>query len=156
MYINNSSKLVQFDSSIVLCFNYKGMLEDDVKKFNLLIEDVGRKIEETEKVLAEKERVVEAKELENRRVCEENEELRRTVEAQPVNARDVERMKRELQALERDTGEAELARNAWEDKSWELDSSLAHKFKDLEALALDCNQELRRFFSHHLHWLLTV
>ncbi|MED6148736.1 hypothetical protein PIB30_055692 [Stylosanthes scabra] len=122
----------------------QGMLEDDVKKFNLLIEDVGRKIEEMEKVLAEKEKVLEAKEQENRRVWEENEELRRTVEAQPVNARDVERMKRELQALERDIGEAELARNAWEDRSWELETSLSHKFKDLEALALDCNQELRR------------
>ncbi|MED6157428.1 hypothetical protein PIB30_023000 [Stylosanthes scabra] len=122
----------------------KAMLDDDVKKFNLLIEDVGRKIEEMEKVLAEKEKVLEAKEQENRRVCEENEELRRTVEAQPVNVRDVERMKRELQALERDIGEAELARNAWEDKSWELETSLSHKFKDLEALALDCNQELKR------------
>ncbi|KAL1289670.1 hypothetical protein HN51_058077 [Arachis hypogaea] len=122
----------------------KGMLEDDVKKFNLLIEDVGRKIEEMEKVLAEKEKVLEAKEQENRRVCEENKELRRTVEAQPVNVRDVERMKRELQALEREIQEGELARNVWEDKFWELENNLSHKFKELEVLALDCNQELRR------------
>ncbi|XP_052112053.1 kinetochore protein NDC80 homolog [Arachis duranensis] len=120
------------------------MLEDDVKKFNLLIEDVGRKIEEMVKVLAEKEKVLEAKERENHRVCEENRELRRMVEAQPVNARDVERMKRELQALEREIEVGELARNVWEDKSQELENSLSHEFKDLEALALDCNQELRR------------
>ncbi|KAL1288745.1 hypothetical protein AAHE18_20G006300 [Arachis hypogaea] len=122
----------------------KGMLEEDVKKFSLLIEDVGRMIEEMVKVLAEKEKVLEAKERENHRVCEENKELRRTVEAQPVNARDVERMKRELQALERGIEEGELARNVWEDKSRELENSLSHKFKDLEVLALDCNQELRR------------
>ncbi|KAL1336315.1 hypothetical protein HN51_030704 [Arachis hypogaea] len=122
----------------------KGMLEEDVKKFNFLIEDVGRKIEEMQKVLAEKEKVLEAKEQENRRVCEENKELKRTVEAQPVNARDVERMKRELQALEREIQEGELARNVWEDKFWEMENNLSHKFKELEVLALDCNQELRR------------
>jgi hypothetical protein len=56
-------------------------------------------------------------------------------------------MKKELQAAERDAGEAELARNAWEEKCWEVDSTIAHKIKDLEALSIDCNQALKRFFS---------
>ncbi|KAK7246825.1 hypothetical protein RIF29_41695 [Crotalaria pallida] len=122
----------------------KALLEEDVGKFHSIIEKLRKPIEETRKAIAEKEKEVEAKVEENRRIVEENEELKRRVEAQTFNARDVERMKRELQAVERDIGEAELARNAWEDKSWEIDNSLGHKFKDLEALAMDCNQALKR------------
>lgn len=93
----------------------KAMLEDDVKKFHKMIEELSLRIEQAERVLAEKEKQVEAKQAENEKICEENEELKRRVEAQSFNARDVERMKRELQAVERDTAEAELARNALEE-----------------------------------------
>ncbi|XP_061337167.1 kinetochore protein NDC80 homolog [Gastrolobium bilobum] len=121
-----------------------GLLEDDVNKFHMIIEELGSRIQQGEKVLVEKEKQLEVKMEENARICEENEELKRRVELQTFNARDVERMKRELQAVERDIGEAELARNAWEDKCWELDTNLDHKFKDLQALAMDCNQALKR------------
>ncbi|KAJ9691411.1 hypothetical protein PVL29_013558 [Vitis rotundifolia] len=53
-------------------------------------------------------------------------------------------MKRELQAVERDITEAEVARNGWEEKSWDLDTTIGHKFKELEALSIECNQALRR------------
>ena len=55
---------------------------------------------------------------------------------QTFNARDAERMKRELQAVERDITEAEVARNGWEEKSWDLDTTIGHKFKELEALSI--------------------
>ncbi|CAJ1963608.1 unnamed protein product [Sphenostylis stenocarpa] len=122
----------------------KAILENDEKKFHKMIDELSSRIEQAEKVVAEKEKQVEAKEAESERICEENEELKRRVEAQTFNARDVDRMKRELQAVERDIAEAELARNAWEEKAWDLDTTISHKINDLEALALDCNQALRR------------
>lgn len=122
----------------------KSLLEDDVNKFHKIIDEFASRIEAAEKVMEEKERQLEAKVAEKERISEENEELRRRVELQTFNARDVERMRRELQAAERDTGEAELARNTWEEKCWELDNTLSHKFKDIEALAMDCNQSLKR------------
>jgi len=125
----------------------KGMLEGDVNKFHKIIEEFESRIEPLERVLVEKEKQLEAKVVESERIVKENEELKRKVELQTFNARDVERMKRELQATERDAGEAELARNPWEEKCWDVDSTLAHKIKDLEALSIDCNQALRRFFS---------
>ena len=67
---------------------------------------------------------------------------------QTFNARDAERMKRELQAVERDITEAEVARNGWEEKSWDVDTTIGHKFKELEALSIECNQALRRFSFH--------
>ena len=49
-----------------------------------------------------------------------------------------------LQAVERDIAEAELARNTWEEKCWDLDTKIGHQFKELEALAMECNQAMRR------------
>ncbi|KAF7803656.1 kinetochore protein NDC80-like protein [Senna tora] len=122
----------------------KSMLEEDVNKFHKMIEEFTVRMKEVEKVLSEKEKQLEAKVEENKKINEENEELKKRVELQTFNARDVERMKRELQAVERDIGEAELARNAWEEKSWDIDTTLQHKFKDLEAQALDSNHAIRR------------
>lgn len=122
----------------------KAVLEGDVNKFHKIIEEFGSRIDPLERVLMEKEKQLEAKVVENERIVEENEELKSKVELQTFNARDVDRMKKELQAAERDASEAELARNAWEEKCWEVDSTLAHKIKDLEALSIDCNLALRR------------
>ncbi|PPS15913.1 hypothetical protein GOBAR_AA04647 [Gossypium barbadense] len=102
----------------------KNVLEEDVKKFHAMIA--------FHLVLGS-------------RICEENEEFKKRVELQTFNARDIERMKREMQAVERDISEAEIARNSWEDKSWDLDSTIGQKFKELVALAMDCNQAIRRF-----------
>ncbi|GLT41941.1 hypothetical protein SLA2020_159670 [Shorea laevis] len=124
--------------------NKKSELEEDVNKFHQIIAEFTRFIGEKERVLDEKEKELSAKEEERRRICEENEELKKRVELQTFNARDVERMKRELQSLERDIGEAEAARNSWEDKSWDLDSTNGQKFKELQALAMECNQSIRR------------
>lgn len=122
----------------------KNVLEEDVKKFHAMITEFTGRIGAMEKVLEEKEKELKAKEEERRQICEENEELKKRVELQTFNARDVERMKREMQAVERDTGEAEAARNSWEDKCWDLDSTIGQKFKELTALAMECNQAIRR------------
>lgn len=122
----------------------KCVLEEDERKFNSLIEQLTGAIAMVDKSLEEKEKEVDAKVLENKKILEENEELKKMVESQTFNARDAERMKRELQAVERDIAEAEIARNAWEEKSWDLDATLGHKLKDLEALSIECNQAMRR------------
>ncbi|KAL5563229.1 hypothetical protein UlMin_032976 [Ulmus minor] len=122
----------------------KKLLEEDAVKFQTAIQMCAEKIAEKEKVLKEKEKELEVKEQNRKRICEENEALKKMVEQQTFNARDVERMRRELQAVERDIGDADLARNSWEEKSWDLDSSFGHKFKELEALAIECNQSNRR------------
>ncbi|XP_048437570.1 kinetochore protein NDC80 homolog [Pyrus x bretschneideri] len=122
----------------------RGLLEGDVVKFNEIIGNLEKSIANLEAVLEGREKELEAKVVDNKRIFQENAELNKRVELQTFNARDVDRMKRELQAVERDIGEAELERNAWEEKAWEIDTMLSHKFKDLEAVAMDCNQAMRR------------
>ncbi|XVF68097.1 hypothetical protein PTKIN_Ptkin10aG0175900 [Pterospermum kingtungense] len=122
----------------------KNVLEEDVKKFHAMITEFTGRIVAMEKVVEEKEKELKAKEEERGRICEENEELKMRVELQTFNARDVERMRREMQAVERDIAEAEVARNSWEDKTWDIDSTINQKFKELHALAMECNQAIRR------------
>ncbi|TYG81253.1 hypothetical protein ES288_D02G284200v1 [Gossypium darwinii] len=122
----------------------KNVLEEDVKKFHAMIAEFTGRVAAMEKVLEEKQKELNVKEEERNRICEENEELKKRVELQTFNARDVERMRREMQAVEKDIVEAEMARNSWEDKSWDLDSAIGQKFKELTALAMECNQAIRR------------
>ncbi|XP_052207044.1 kinetochore protein NDC80 homolog [Diospyros lotus] len=122
----------------------KSVLEEDVKKFHAMIEQLKGHIVTIEKVLEEKEKELEAKVGEDKKICEENDDLRKRIELQGINSRDAERMKRELHAVERDIAEAELARNTWEEKSWDLDATIGHKFKELEALSIECNQAIKR------------
>ncbi|GMJ12652.1 hypothetical protein like AT3G54630 [Hibiscus trionum] len=122
----------------------KSVLEEDVKKFHAMIAEFTGRVAALEKMLEEKQKELNAKEEEMNQICEENEELKKRVELQTFNARDVERMKREMQAVEKDIVEAEVARNSWEDKSWDLDSALGQKFKELTTLAMECNQTIKR------------
>lgn len=124
----------------------KELLEADVGKFHGVIEKLVEKTAQTEKELMVKQKELEEKMRNTDRIHEENEELKKRVELQTFNSRDVERMKRELQAVERDIGEAENARNAWEEKIWDLEAKLGQKYKEVEALAMDCNLAMRRFF----------
>ncbi|KAJ4962165.1 hypothetical protein NE237_022104 [Protea cynaroides] len=124
--------------------NDKSVFEKDIQKFHTIIEEISNGILLMETALKEKEKELETKVREYQRICEENEELKKNIDSQTMNAREAERMKRELQAVERDIAEAEAARNAWEEKSWDLDAALGHKFKELESLSIECNQALRR------------
>ncbi|MCL7037580.1 hypothetical protein MKW94_028423 [Papaver nudicaule] len=122
----------------------KSMLEDDVNKFNAIINGLTSGIETLENGIKEKEKELEVKYQESRRICEENEELKKTIDAQTVNMRDADRMKRELQGVERDIAEAEDAKNTWEEKSWDLDSKISQTLKELVNLSMECNQAIRR------------
>lgn len=125
----------------------RSVLEEDEKKFHAMIAEFTGRIAAVEKVLEEKEKEIRAKEEEKKKISEENEVLKKKVELQTFNARDAERMKRELQAVERDVEESEIARDAWEQKSWELDSKIKNQLNELETLCMECNQALRRFFN---------
>lgn len=122
----------------------KCVLEEDLNKFNAIIGELNTRKEKMEKLVEEKEREIGKKVEEHKRICEENEEFQKRVKQQTINVRDVERMRRELQAVERDIADAESARNEWESKSWDLDSTLGRKFKELEALSMECNQAMKR------------
>ncbi|CAA7046140.1 unnamed protein product [Microthlaspi erraticum] len=97
-----------------------------------------------ERVVKEKEKELIAKEEERHQISEENKDLKKNVEVQSFNVRDVERMKRELQAVERDVAEAESARDGWEQKAWELNSQIRNQFHQIQTLAIEYNQALRR------------
>ncbi|CAN4108057.1 unnamed protein product [Withania somnifera] len=114
--------------------NEKDALEEDVKKFHAMIEQLEGRMVAMEKLFKEKEKALETK----------NEVLKKRVKEQGINARDAERMKREVQALERDIGDIENQRNGWEEKAWNLDSAARNEYKKLEELMLERNQSLRR------------
>ncbi|GMH01277.1 hypothetical protein Nepgr_003116 [Nepenthes gracilis] len=124
--------------------NDKKVLEEDVKKLQEFIGNLTDGIAMMDKALEEKEKELLAKVEENKQICEENEELKRRIDMQGINLRDAERMKRELQAVEREIGAAEAAHSAWEEKCWDLDATISQKFKELETLSIECNQALRR------------
>ncbi|EPS68190.1 hypothetical protein M569_06581, partial [Genlisea aurea] len=120
------------------------VLEEDVSKFHRIIEKLDGQLAEAQKKLDEKDKALEVKVEDRKRICLENDELKKKIEEQGINLRDAERMKRELQALDRDIEETEVARNGWEEKVWELDSQIAHKFNELERSTMDANQAIRR------------
>ncbi|KAI3707869.1 hypothetical protein L2E82_36762 [Cichorium intybus] len=122
----------------------QGMLEKDITKFNELIEQLQAREANVEKLMEEKEKELAIKMEERTRMCEENDELKKKVEEQAINMRDAERMKRELQSVERDIGDAEIERNKWEEKCWDVDSVIGTKLKELQALQIECNQTMKR------------
>ncbi|KAL5787524.1 hypothetical protein ACOSP7_004473 [Xanthoceras sorbifolium] len=135
----------------------KSVLEEDVNKFNAMIAGFDDRIRKMEELVEEKDKEMKEKLEEHKRICEENDELNKRVDLQTFNARDMERMKKELQAVERDIEDAETARNAWEDKCWDLDATLTHKFKELEALSIQCNQAIRRLkLSNDIQYVLNA
>ncbi|CAH8382682.1 unnamed protein product [Eruca vesicaria subsp. sativa] len=119
-------------------------LEKDVDKFRTMVTERSERSRGMEKVLEEKEKEVRAKEEERERMVEENEELKKSVVVQSFNVRDVERMKRELVAVERGVEEGEGGRGAWEQKAWEVDSKISNQFHQIQRMGIDCNQALRR------------
>ncbi|GAB2269835.1 hypothetical protein Dimus_004751 [Dionaea muscipula] len=129
--------------------NEKKLLEEDVNKFEHFIADLTDGIATMQKALEEKEKELSAKLEENKLKWEENEELRRRIEIQGISSREAERMKKEMQGLEKEIVEADAACNAWEEKCWDLDSLIVQKLKELEALSMDCNEALRKLKLKH-------
>lgn len=122
----------------------RDLLVEDNKKFESVVESFKEQVGAMEAKLRDWEKELEAKQRENRRICEENEELERRIEGQAVNARDVERMRRELQVVERDVREAENGRNVMEEKAWELEADIGKRLKESETTAEQCNQAMRK------------
>ncbi|KAH1147582.1 hypothetical protein GYH30_042636 [Glycine max] len=56
----------------------------------------------------------------------------------------IEQSERVLVEKDKGSTEAELLRNALEEQACDLHTILSHKIKDLEALAMECNQALKR------------
>lgn len=119
-------------------------LEGDLGKFQGYIASLRDANSITKKALEEKDKELAVKVDEIRRIKEENEDIKKRVEAQGINLRDAERMKRELLAVEREISEAEASRSSWEEKCWDLDAAIGQKFKELEAFSIECNQVLKR------------
>ncbi|CAN6169492.1 unnamed protein product [Urochloa humidicola] len=122
----------------------KEVFTADVKKFEAVLKTWKGKIGEREEALVDLEKELEAKVLDVQRTAAENQELLKKVDAQAVNVRDVERMHREMQAIESDIANAENGKASLEDKCWELDSKLVTKLDELEGLAEQCNQAIKR------------
>ncbi|CAL5041954.1 unnamed protein product [Urochloa decumbens] len=116
----------------------------DVKKFEAVVKAWKGKIGEREEALVDLEEELEAKVLDAQRTAAENQELLKKVDAQAVNVRDVERMHREMQAIESDIANAENVKASQEDKCWELDSKLVTKLEEFEGVAEQCNQAIKR------------
>ncbi|XP_009786900.1 kinetochore protein NDC80 homolog [Nicotiana sylvestris] len=124
--------------------NEKSALEEDVKKFHSIIEQLQGRITTVERSLEEQVKGLETKVAEKESIYAENEELKKKVEEQGINPRDADRMKRELHALERDIADIENQRIEWEEKGWDLDSAIGNMYKKLEELMIECNQSIRR------------
>lgn len=122
----------------------KGLLTEDVNKFRAVVDSFGAKVASLERSLGDWERELAAKEGEIRRMKEENEELKKRVDGQAVSARDAERMRREMQAVERDIAESENGLSTMEERALELEAAAGRKFKEMEALAEQCNQAIRK------------
>ncbi|WMV12509.1 hypothetical protein MTR67_005894 [Solanum verrucosum] len=100
--------------------NAKSPLEEDVKKFHSMIEQLEGHMMVMEKLLEEKEKGLETKVAAKEMICAENEELKNRVEEQGNNAGDAERMKRDIKNQ----------RNGWEEKAWDL-SAARNEYKKL-------------------------
>jgi len=62
-----------------------------------------------------------------------------------VNVRGMDRMRREMQVIEDDIANAEKGKAALEDKVWEVEAKLVTKLEELEKLAEQCNQALKKY-----------
>ncbi|KAL6627800.1 hypothetical protein ACP70R_031526 [Stipagrostis hirtigluma subsp. patula] len=119
-------------------------LDQDVKKFQTMVQTWNTKIKEKEEALEELGKALERQVMKVQRITAENEELMKKVEAQAVTVRDADRMRREMQAVENDIAQAENGKASLEEKSWELEAALVGKLEELEGLAEQCNQALKR------------
>ncbi|PKA46208.1 hypothetical protein AXF42_Ash015501 [Apostasia shenzhenica] len=117
---------------------------EDVNKFRNVVDNFSEKMVKMRNSLEEKERELEVKEMERRKLDEENEGLRQRVQGQAMSMRDVERMNREMQAVERDIVDGESRRNEIEEKSWVFNTEVERKYREIVAMAEQCNQAIRK------------
>ncbi|KAF0899880.1 hypothetical protein E2562_025122 [Oryza meyeriana var. granulata] len=116
----------------------------DVGKFESVVKSWTTKIQEKEESLVHLEKELEAKVMDRQRLVAENEGLMKKVDTQVVNVRDVDRMQREIQAVEHDNSRLENGKATLEEKGWELDAVVVRKLEEIEALVEQCNQAFRK------------
>ncbi|KAI5013514.1 hypothetical protein ZWY2020_035767 [Hordeum vulgare] len=116
----------------------------DVQKFKAVVKTWSTKIKDKEDALVEKEKELKAKVMNSQQMMAENEELVKQVDSQVVSVRDVDRMTRELQAVEHDIAKLEKANAVLAERGWELEAALVSKLEEIEGLAELCNQSLRK------------
>jgi len=114
----------------------------DILKFKAVVDAWKTKINEKEQALGSLEKELEAKVSDTERSAAEVQDLLKQVDAQPVNVRGMDRMRREMQVIEDDIANAEKGKAALEDKVWEVEAKLVTK---LEELAEQCNQALKKY-----------
>ncbi|KAL5220463.1 hypothetical protein ABZP36_025176 [Zizania latifolia] len=122
----------------------KEVFTADVQKFEAVVKSWESKIKEKEESLVHFEKELEVKVTDGQRISADNEELVKKVESQVVNVRDVDRMQREIQAVERDIAKSETGKAALEEKGWELEATVVGKLEEIEGLVEQCNQALRK------------
>ncbi|KAL8171681.1 hypothetical protein V2J09_023485 [Rumex salicifolius] len=122
----------------------KQVLEKDKQKFEEFVAKLTDKLKDSQKSLDDKEKELAAALKEKVSICMESEELKKKVETQKIDLWVAERMRREMQAVEREIREAELARTEREEKSWSIDEKINHQLKELDALSIESNQLLKR------------
>ncbi|ONM56165.1 hypothetical protein ZEAMMB73_Zm00001d021028 [Zea mays] len=99
---------------------------------------------EREQSLGDLEKELEAKVSDTQCAAAEIQDLLKQVDAQPVNVKDVDRMRREMQAIEDDIANTEKGKAALEDKFWEVEAKLVTKLEELERHAHQFNQALKQ------------
>lgn len=122
----------------------RGLLMEDMKKFEAVVESWTERLREMEKTRDGLENELEAKKTELKRLSEEKNELEKRIGMQGVSVRDMERMKREMQALERDIVEAKNGRSVAEEKVWEAEAGIAQKLDEMEVVVEQCNLAIKK------------
>ncbi|KAJ4745882.1 Kinetochore protein NDC80 [Rhynchospora pubera] len=122
----------------------RGLLMEDKKKFEAVVETWTERLREMEETRDGLEKELEVKNKEYKRLSDEKNELEKRIGLQGVSVRDMDRMKREMQAMERDIEEAKNAKSVAEEKVWEAEAGIAHKLDEMEVVLEQCNQVIRK------------
>lgn len=125
----------------------KVALAEDVHKFESVVKTWSAKVTEREQALMNLRKEEEVKLMDAQHLAAENQELLKKVQAQAVNVRDVDRMHRDKQVVENDISKLENGNATLEEKGWELEAALVTKLEELETIAEQCNQALKRYES---------
>ncbi|KAF3319830.1 kinetochore protein NDC80 [Carex littledalei] len=122
----------------------RGLLIEDKKKFEAVVESWTERLREMEETRNGLEKELEVKNKEHKRLSEEKDELEKRIGMQGVSVRDMERMKREMQALERDIEEAKNVKSMAEEKVWEAEAGIAQKLDEMEVVVEQCNLAIKK------------
>jgi kinetochore protein NDC80 len=122
----------------------RGLLMEDKKKFEAVVESWTERLCDMEETRNGLEKELEAKNEEHKRLSEEKNELEKKIGMQGVSVRDMERMRREIQALDRDIEEAKNAKSMAEEKVWEAEAGIAQKLDEMEVVLEQCNLAIRK------------